>query len=224
MMGMPWAAISLPDGSVLMGAIALVLISFCLGALPFGLWIGRLGARIDIRQHGSGNLGATNVLRLLGPRLGITTLVLDVGKGWLAVALAPAWAGLGCVADGSPWPLLGGVAAVAGHILTPLAGFRGGKGVATSLGIFLALAPAAALLGVLGFVVCVWICRYVSVGSMTLAVIFPIATAFLGPPAPLRTYVVALGILLAGVLAWRHRINWARIAAGKETRFQWRSK
>lgn len=206
------------------GAGALLVIAFFLGALPFALWIGRLVRGIDIREHGSGNLGATNVLRLLGPGWGLLTLLLDVGKGWVAVALAPGWVGLGSVAEGSAWPLLGAFAAVLGHILTPLGGFRGGKGVATSLGVFMGLALPAALLGILGFIVTVWISGYVSLGSMILALIFPAAAALLGPPAPLRILVVGMGVLLAVLLAWRHRNNWSRIAAGTEGRFHWRPK
>lgn len=205
------------------GALYLV-IAFACGALPFALWIGRRVRGIDLRDHGSGNLGATNVLRNLGPGWGLLTLLLDMGKGWIAVASLPAWMGLSGVAEGALWPVLGAVAAVLGHCLTPLAGFRGGKGVATSLGAFIGLAPFAALLGIVGFVLTVWISRFVSLGSMVMSLIFPLAAILWGPPAPLGRYVIGVGILLALLVAWRHRANWGRIAKGSESRFQWRSR
>ena len=132
-------------------------------------------------------------------------------------------AGLGTVADGSLWPLAGCVSAVVGHMFTPLAGFRGGKGVATSLGGFIALSPIAALAGIAGFVLTLSLARYISVSSMVMALALPVAALLWGPPAPLRFGVVALGVVLAALVAWRHRANWARISAGTESRFRWRS-
>jgi glycerol-3-phosphate acyltransferase PlsY len=201
-----------------------LLVAYLLGSLPFALWAGRAARGIDLRQHGSGNLGATNVLRLLGPGWGAATLLLDVGKGFTATALLPGWFGLGTVGEGSAWPLAGCAAAVVGHTVSPLAGFRGGKGVATTLGGFLALAPLAALLGLGGFVLTVAFSRYVSLGSLVMAIAFPLAALRVGPPPPLRAAVVALGVALAVLVAWRHRANWARIAAGTESRFRWRDR
>jgi glycerol-3-phosphate acyltransferase PlsY len=193
-------------------ATLLVILAFLVGSLPFGLMIGRLVRGIDVRQHGSGNLGATNVLRTLG-------------RGWgVAVAWLPGWLGLGSVASGSPWPAVAAVAAVAGHVLTPFAGFRGGKGVATLLGAFLALAPLPALIGVLGFGITVAVSGFVSLGSLTLALLMPLATILWGPPAPLRGYAVVAGVLLAILIAVRHRANVSRIAAGTESRIRGRKK
>jgi acyl phosphate:glycerol-3-phosphate acyltransferase len=206
-------------------AVALyLLVAFLLGALPFALWVGRLARGIDVREHGSGNMGATNVLRVLGPGWGVATLVLDVAKGWTAVALAPRCLGLPAVSAGGAWPLAGCVAAVLGHMFTPLAGFRGGKGVAAALGGFIALAPLAALIGVAGFVATVALSRFVSLGSLVMAIAFPLAAVWLGPPAPLRWAVVALGAALAALVTWRHRANWARIANGTESHFRWRTQ
>ncbi len=202
--------------------ISYVVASYLIGSLTFALWIGKLVRGIDLRQHGSGNLGATNVLRMLGPLWGIITLLLDVGKGLAVVALLPGLLAIGSVSAGSPWIVIGAVGAVLGHMFTPFASFRGGKGVATSLGVFIALAPLAALSGVIGFVITVYICRWVSLGSMVLSILFPLVTCFSGPPAPLRYYVVVLGLILAVLVAVRHRANWSRIAAGKEARFQWK--
>jgi glycerol-3-phosphate acyltransferase PlsY len=211
------------SGPHLVVAVAgLLMGSFLLGALPFALWVGRLVRGTDIREFGSGNLGATNALRVLGPFWGILTLCLDVGKGWVAVALLPGILGLGTVAEGSPWPLTAAIAAVLGHSFSPLAAWRGGKGVATSLGAFLALAPLAAGLAVVGFIVAVWVSGFVSLGSLVLTLIFPVAALFWGPPPPLRALVVGVGLLLALLVALRHRPNWARIKGGTETRFRWR--
>jgi glycerol-3-phosphate acyltransferase PlsY len=201
-----------------------LLAAFLLGSLPFALWIGRAVRGIDVRRHGSGNMGATNVLRLLGPGWGVATLALDVAKGWTAVALAPRWLGVPAVTAGGAWPLAGCVAAVLGHVISPLAGFRGGKGVAAALGGFIALAPVAALVAVAGFVAAVAASRYVSLGSLVMALAFPLAAAWLGPPAPLRWAVVTLGAALALLVAWRHRANWVRIAGGTESRFRWRNR
>ncbi len=208
--------------SALAPAMLYVLVAFLLGALPFALWIGRWARGIDVREHGSGNMGATNVLRLLGPGWGVATLLLDVAKGWTAVALAPRCLGLLPVSAGGAWPLAGCVAAVLGHMFTPLAGWRGGKGVATALGGFIALAPLAALIGVAGFVTTVAVSRFVSLGSLVMAAAFPLAAVWWGPPPPLRWAIVALGAALAALVAWRHRANWARIAGGTESRFRWR--
>ncbi len=201
-----------------------VLVAFLLGSLPFALWVGRAARGIDVRRYGSGNLGATNVLRVLGPGWGVLTLALDVAKGWAAVALAPGWVDLPAAAGGGAWPLAGCAAAALGHMFTPLAGFRGGKGVAVTLGGFVGLAPLAALAGAAGFVLTVAACRYVSLGSLVLAAMLPIGTALWGPPPPVRWAVVGLGVVLALFIAWRHRANWARIASGTESRFRWRDR
>lgn len=203
------------------GAALLVLAAYLAGSLPFALWMGRLRG-VDLRRHGSGNLGATNALRVLGPAWGLLTLLLDVGKGYLAVAVLPTLLGLGSAGGGSLWPLAAALAAVLGHIFSPWLRFRGGKGVATTLGAFFALSPWAALASVVAFILTVWIWRFVSVGSQVLAVTFTAATAAWGPPWPLRGYVLGLGVLLCLLIAWRHRANWARVAAGTESRFTWR--
>jgi len=206
----------------LINLVFYLIVSYLIGSLTFALWIGKLVQGIDLRQHGSGNLGATNVLRILGPMWGIITLLLDTAKGLLVIILVPGLFGIGSVSSGTPWVVLGAIGAVLGHIFTPFAGFRGGKGVATSLGSFIGLAPLAALCGVVGFVVTVIICRWVSLGSLVLAILFPLVASFSGPPAPLRYFVIGLGLLLVVLIALRHRANWRRMAAGKESRFQWK--
>jgi len=189
------------------------------GALPWGLWVGRWFRGIDIRTVGSGNLGATNVYRSLGPALGVLTLLLDVTKGAVPVALAPAL--LPAAAD--PFTLeigrvVAGIAAVAGHVWTFLAGFKGGKGVATTVGVLLALSPAAFGIFVAVFVLTLAVTRYVSLGSTLGAIAFVVALWRL-QPAGVKSPAFVLGVALALLIVWRHRDNYARLARGEERRF-----
>lgn len=193
-----------------------LLAAFLLGSVPTGYLVGRL-RRIDIRQHGSGNIGATNVLRTLGKPLGILVFVIDALKG-LAAVLVPLWL-LG--PDVPAWlPVMAGVAAVAGHNYTPWLGFKGGKGIATSAGVLLGLMPWAVLV-----VAVVWFAvfsatRYVSLASMLAALALPVAVAGLwsagiGGNAPLLVFA----LLLSALAIWRHRSNIGRLRAGTEPRF-----
>lgn len=200
-----------------MSALALLLLSFLLGAIPFGLLLGRIARGVDVREHGSGNLGATNVLRVAGPGWGLLALALDAAKGWLPVALLPGWLGLAPGGAGGAWPAAAAIAAVCGHVFTPFARFRGGKGVATALGSCIALDPLSAAIGAIAFIVVVFACRYVSVGSMVMVTVFPLAILArraTDPPMP----AIAAGLLIATLVAWRHRANWARLARGAEPR------
>src|SRR5262245_11630013 len=164
--------------STLACVLLAVAIGYLSGALAWGLWLGRWFRGIDVREHGSRNLGATNVYRVLGPALGITTLLLDVAKGALPVWIVPTIPAMAMFPGGREWcAVTVGLAAVAGHVWTCFAGFRGGKGVATTSGVLLALAPAAfaVFLGV--FVATLGISRFVSLGSVLGSVAFVIALA-----------------------------------------------
>jgi acyl phosphate:glycerol-3-phosphate acyltransferase len=206
----------------LLAALACIGVGYVSGSLPWGLWLGRWFRSVDVRTLGSGNLGATNVYRVLGPGLGIATLLLDVLKGALPVAGLPQTP-LGRAFPGGPeWAMVAvGLAAVMGHVWTFLAGFRGGKGVATTAGVLLALAPMAfaVFLGV--FVATVWITRFISVGSMLGAVAFAIALACRAPMG-WRSPSVWLGVLMAALVILRHRENLRRLARGEERRFSFR--
>jgi len=194
---------------------AYLLLAFLGGALPFGLWIGRMARGVDVRTHGSGNIGATNVMRVAGVGWGLLALALDVAKGWVCVGLLPDPLGVGRVGQGSVWPLFGALAVTGGHVFSPWVGFKGGKGVATFLGAALALAPIAALIAMAGFLVTLAACRYVSVGSGVMATVFPLAELLVGPDA-VRGRVALVGVALAVLIAWRHRANWVRLARGEE--------
>jgi len=193
----------------------LLLAAFGIGSIPFGLLIGRLAAGIDVRTRGSGNLGATNVLRVVGPRWGVLTLLLDVGKGALAVAALPLWLGVAECGDGALWPMAAGLAAVAGHCFSPWVGFRGGKGVATAVGVYFCAAPWAAALAVAAFGLTLLIWRYVSLASLAMAACYPLGVLLVGP-AGARGGPALLGLALLLLIGWTHRANWRRIAAGEE--------
>jgi glycerol-3-phosphate acyltransferase PlsY len=186
-----------------------VILSYLVGGIPFALVAGRLKG-VDVLRHGSGNPGATNAIRVLGPALGVPVLLLDIAKGWAAVTLfAPRSDGIGGL-----WPLGCGAAAVLGHVF-PLGGrFRGGKGVATAAGAFLGLAPVA--IGIVAAMFCLALAatRYISVASMVGALTLPISVAALGADA--WTTSIATGIAL--LVFWRHRGNLARLRDGTERR------
>ncbi|MBX3444970.1 MAG: glycerol-3-phosphate 1-O-acyltransferase PlsY [Planctomyces sp.] len=191
------------------------LAGYLIGSIPFSLLLGRAAGGIDIRQHGSGNVGATNVARLLGWRWGGLALVLDALKGLAAVWLAPRLA----FAPSLNVLVLCGLAAILGHMYPCWLGFRGGKGVATSLGVVAMLAPWPALAAVIAFGVCFALTRYVSLGSIVAAVVF--AGAHLAMTWPdsfsdrgwsLSAFSVAVPLLVI----WRHRSNIQRLMRGEE--------
>jgi acyl phosphate:glycerol-3-phosphate acyltransferase len=185
--------------------VVLVVAAYLGGSLPFGYWTGRLRG-IDIRETGSGNTGATNVWRVLGKRAGIPVLLLDIAKG-----LVPTLIGLHIAGAGTA--ILAGAAAVAGHTFPVLLGFGGGKGVATSAGVVLAVTPFHGIALVLVFAAVLWLFRYVSVASMVAAVLYPITCLSTGEPWPVIVFgaVAALGIVA------RHRANIGRLRAGTES-------
>jgi glycerol-3-phosphate acyltransferase PlsY len=206
---------------------ALILLpAYLLGSVPFGLLIGRLGG-IDVRQHGSGNIGATNVWRVLGPKWGGTTFLLDAGKGFAAVRLAEniAWARV-------PQPVpeeylaysavFAALACILGHTFPVWLGFKGGKGVATSLGVLLAVMPAVATVAVLAVWAVVFaISRYVSLASILAALALPITVGALLALDELqgRAYL-AFACASAFLVVRRHRDNIKRLFAGTESRFK----
>ncbi|MEO5618677.1 MAG: glycerol-3-phosphate 1-O-acyltransferase PlsY [Candidatus Eisenbacteria bacterium] len=205
-----------------LGALGALLLGYLCGALPFGLWVGRAFRGVDVRTLGSGNSGATNVYRTLGPGLGILTLLLDALKGAIPVWLAPSLPGAEAIPGGPDGArILAGLAAVAGHVWTFLAGFRGGKGVATTAGVLLALSPAAFGIFAAVFVVTVAVTRYISLGSMLGSVAFAAALAWL-PPGGVGQPRFVFGALIALLVVARHRENIVRLLRGTERRFSFR--
>ena len=198
--------------------VAAALVGYLCGALPFGLWIGRWKG-VDVREHGSRNLGATNVYRVLGPGLGITTLLLDVAKGalptWLLPGL-PVFAGVPGGREGCAVAV--GLGAVAGHVWTCFAGFRGGKGVATTVGVLLAAAPVAFGVFAAVFLATLLLTRYVSLGSILGSIAF-VAALLWRSGGRLDRPVLWMGVLLAILVIARHRGNIERLLRGEERRF-----
>lgn len=184
-----------------------VLVGFFLGSIPTAWLIVRWRTGTDIREWGSGNVGATNVLRRCGPGWGVATLIVDLFKGAAAVLIARTVPGAGDLV-----PLAAGFAAVLGHVYTPWLGGRGGKGVATAAGVCAVTAPAATAGGLVVFVVAVAVSRRPAVGSLAAAFSFPAWAAILGEGRE----IVALGILLAVLVTWWHRSNIHRLIRGEE--------
>jgi glycerol-3-phosphate acyltransferase PlsY len=192
------------------------------GALPWGLWLGRWFKGVDVRTVGSKNLGATNVYRTLGPALGIATLLLDIAKGALPVWLVPRLAVTQAFPGGREWCMVAvAAAAVLGHMWTCFAGFRGGKGVATTVGVLIALAPAAFGVFAAVFVLTVALTRYISLGSVLGSLAFAVSLGWTAAGG-WRSPTFAVGALLALLVIVRHRSNLVRLAQGRERRFSWK--
>jgi glycerol-3-phosphate acyltransferase PlsY len=182
--------------------------AYVIGAIPVGFLVARLAGGVDIRSAGSGNIGATNVLRTLGTLPAIATLLGDVAKGFAAVTAMRA-------IDPAPgWVAAGAVAAIAGNCWPVFLRFRGGKGVATGLGAFLALAPWATAPAMLVWLAVLASFRYVSLASVMACLCLPLGVAILGYP---RAFVVA-ALAAALVIAYRHRANIERLLRGEEPR------
>ena len=190
--------------------------AYLVGAIPTSYLAGRLARGIDLRQHGSRNLGATNVYRVLGWRYAIPVGLLDVLKGALPVLLCSR------LSVGPAWlPVTTGVAAVAGHVFSPYVRFRGGKGVATATGMFLALAPLAITMSAVLWAALLWLSGYVSVGSLIAVALFPLWTRLTRPHAP---YTFWASVVLALLIVYSHRANIRRLAQGTEHRFRTRKR
>jgi glycerol-3-phosphate acyltransferase PlsY len=183
--------------------------AYVVGAVPIGFLVARAFGVGDIRRHGSGNIGATNVLRTLGRRPAIITLLGDIAKGYAAVALASRLGG-----DEPAVTAAGAVAAVVGNCWSVFLGFRGGKGMATGLGALLRLTPLATLAALPVFLVVAATTRFVSLASLLSAACVPFGALALGAP---RAYVLG-ALAVAGLVIVRHRENIARLRAGTERR------
>lgn len=190
-----------------MEQIVAIAVAYLVGSIPFAYVLSRRRG-IDLRQVGSGNIGASNVLRTAGVRAAVLAMLLDALKGVIAVMVAQR------VASGPATPMFAGLASVVGHIYPIWLRFRGGKGVATAAGVFGVMTPGALAIACGVFLVAVWITRFISVGSMTAAITLAIATFATGAPA-----VVSLGAAgAAAIIIHRHRANVARLLAGTERR------
>jgi glycerol-3-phosphate acyltransferase PlsY len=194
--------------------IAVILVAYLIGSIPFALIVARWWSAIDLRQIGSGNIGATNVVRASGVSAGVLVALLDMTKGAASVVLAERLSGSAAAAAAA------GVAAVVGHVYPVWIRFRGGKGVATACGAFFVLSPIAAALALAIFGVTVWITRYASLGSVLASAVLPPITYATGS----SPVVVEASVAAALLVIFRHRSNVARLLAGSERRIELRER
>ena len=195
-----------------MAALPWLIASYLLGAVPTSYLAARLFRSIDLREHGSRNLGATNLYRVLGWRYAVPVGLLDAAKGLVPVLVfAPR------VSSSELFALVCGLVAVVGHVFSVFVGFKGGKGVATAAGVMLGLTPAALGVAVLVWAALVYLTGYVSVGSIMAAAIFPLAVYLLEPPD--QPAMLWLDIAVAAAIVWFHRGNIQRLFKGTENRF-----
>jgi glycerol-3-phosphate acyltransferase PlsY len=187
-----------------------LLAAYLLGATPTSYIVGKLARGIDLRDHGSRNLGATNVYRTLGWKYAIPVALFDIAKGVAPVLIVshPAWLSVAV-----------GGAAVVGHMFSPYVRFRGGKGVATAAGMFLALAPLSVLIALAVWGFSLWLTGYVSLSSIVAVLTVPITVSLLQPDSP---YVFWASVALVALIIFAHRRNIARLLSGTENRFRTR--
>jgi len=196
---------------VSVSALPWFVLSYLVGAIPTSLIVGKLFRKIDLREHGSRNLGATNVYRVLGWKYAIPVAIFDILKGTIPVLFfAPR------VSPSLVTALLIGIAAIVGHVYSIFAGFKGGKGVATATGVMLGLTPAAVGVVAVAWVLIVWLTGYVSLASIVGAAGLPFAVYFMYPG---RREVVWIDALVAAAIIWFHRANIRRLLSGSENRF-----
>jgi glycerol-3-phosphate acyltransferase PlsY len=197
----------------MLGILSIV-IAYLLGAIPFGYLLVKLTKGADVRAAGSGNIGATNVLRTAGKAEGVATLLLDIGKGFLAV-----WIAIRLTENSPLWAALAALAVMAGHAFPVFLQFKGGKAVASFIGAFLCLTPLAMLAALLLFVVTVARTKHISAGSILAAATFPFAVWMILHPA----WEITLAAFIAGAfIVYRHSANIDRLRQGAENVFRWR--
>lgn len=201
--------------------LILLSIAYILGSIPSAIWVGKRFYNIDVREYGSGNAGATNTFRVLGKKAGIPVLLMDIIKGWLAVSLVlfqSKYASHEIAYTNLQLAL--GIAAVLGHIFPIFAGFRGGKGIATLLGIVIAVHPVAAITAIAIFLVILIITHYVSLGSMIAGCSFPVSVIMGHDPADgqLAPALATFSILIAVLILITHQKNIARLLRNEESK------
>ncbi len=202
--------------------LAAALAAYLVGSIPWAVIIVRVFWKQDIRSHGSGNTGATNVLRVFGTVPGVSVLLLDAAKGalgvWIASLLVPPGWGAG---GRDLFMVIGAAGSIAGHAFSPFIGFRGGKGVATAAGAITILAPRVVPVMFILFVVIVAIWKHVSLGSIVIAALFPGVSWWLYPD---RHALLGFAVLTAVLVIWRHRSNIGRIRRGEESKITFRRR
>lgn len=194
-----------------MTAWLFLLLAYVIGSIPTSYIAGRVAGGIDLREHGSGNLGTTNAFRVLGWRIGAPVFAFDVSKGFLPAAFFPLWDH----AVAGEWALAYGAAAILGHVFSIFLGLKGGKGVATGAGVFLALAPWALGATLLAWTALAWRTRLVSLASLAAALILPLAVYLIRGAGVVLWLALAAGVFVV----YAHRSNVRRLLRGEEHRF-----
>ena len=190
--------------------VIIIVFAYLIGSIPTGLLLAKAFGGVDIRETGSGNIGATNVYRTLGRKVGLLTLIGDCLKGVIPVVAAI------CLGLPGFWIAAVGLAAFLGHVYTVFLGFKGGKGVATALGVFLAASPLSVVAALVVFSLVLYKWRFVSLASVTAAACMPLlVTLISGKPE-----TVAMTIVIAVIVIYRHRENIKRLRAGTESKFR----
>lgn len=203
-----------------MGIIVVkILFGYLIGSIPTAVWYGKVFHNIDVRNVGSGNAGATNSLRVLGKKAGAIVFLIDFLKGFIAYKLSELIMPETSSLNGYPLGFFMGFAAIIGHIFPIYAGFRGGKGVATALGVISAAFPMAALISFLVFVVVVYFTRYVSLGSILGGIAFPIQFIFRMWETDLQNEYLIFGSIVSLILILTHRQNIKKLLNGTENKF-----
>jgi len=200
--------------------ILFVLLAYITGAFPSAVWVGKTFYKIDVREYGSGNAGATNTFRVLGKGAGIPVLFMDIFKGWLAVYYVHF---ISNVTELSPElffenQLAFGIAAVIGHLFPVYTGFRGGKGIATLLGLLVGLNPIAAITSIVVFIIVFLISKYVSLGSILASVAFPVVVFFILDQKDVNSSLELFSVFVPILTLITHQKNIERLIRGKETK------
>jgi len=190
-------------------ALLLLVFAYLMGSIPTGVILAKAFSDVDPRQQGSGNIGATNIYRTVGKKLGAITLLGDTLKGLIPVVIVRG------VLDSPFWVGAVALAAFLGHVYPIFLKFKGGKGIATGLGVFLALAPFPTILSLVVFIAVAYTWRYVSLGSLSATAAFPILLAIFSPHRIYLPFALVIGVLIF----YRHRENIRRLTAGKESKF-----
>ena len=191
--------------------IFIALFGYLLGSVPTGLILSKLFSKVDPRKIGSKNIGATNIFRTAGRALGILTLAGDVLKGAAPVVIAIQWG------ESDLWIAISGLTPFLGHIFPIFLGFKGGKGVATALGVYLVISPVAVLIEFLIFAGIVWKWRFISLGSITCGTTIPILIAFFRSDS--QAYFI-VSVMIAALILYRHQSNISRLLQGTENRWR----
>lgn len=198
--------------------IIVMVLSYILGSIPFSFILGKVLKKLDLRKHGSGNVGATNALRVLGWKIGITALILDMAKGFAAVTLTNL-----IVPESNLLLLLSGLLVILGHIFTIFLRFKGGKGVATSAGVFAALIPLSFVIALCSFLIITLVSRYVSLGSIVAAIILIVTQSFFTFRDGMQNPELLVMVIIVSVfIIVKHRANIKRLWEGTENRISFR--